>query len=131
MVDYCETSDLGRVLPGAALASVSPANKAWAIAAASAEMDGYFRARYSAPLETWSADVSLWCAKIAVYYLMTMRGYRPEAGSDELIRLGYDDAVRWLVRVSRQEVTPNVTIQNAAPAGGQAFTTSACPRFRR
>jgi phage gp36-like protein len=122
---YCTVQDLIRGINASAIASLSVSDKQWAIDVGAALMDGYFRARYGAPLTTWGMDSTLCNVRLALWQLMTQRGFRPEAGADETIRLGYEDAIAWLKGVARQEVHPIAAPQPAAPDGGQAWITSA------
>jgi len=128
-VGYCTILDLdGGINPGA-LKSLFPDDKQRAIDWAAATMDSYFRSRFDAPLTTHGADVTRVNVKMAVYYLMTQRGYSSDTGSDQIIRLEYEDCLAWLKSVSRGEVTPIATVQPAAPSGGQPYITSQTKRF--
>jgi phage gp36-like protein len=74
--------------------------------------DGFFRARYGAgscPVLAWDSSVIEAVAKIAAYRLIVIRGYNPNNSGDVNFRLQFDDAVRWLGMVQRQQAHPNVT----------------------
>lgn len=76
--------------------------------------DSYLRGRYALPLSAWGGDVRYRTAQIAVYLLLSARGYNPE-GADNLIRKNYEDALLWYAGVQRQSVHPDVTPAVAQP----------------
>lgn len=83
-----------------------------ALLAASEEADNYMQARYrvlDSPLTAWGSDLKRLVCKIAAYTLMGVRGYNPDSGADVTIRLGYEDAIKTLQGVARQQVHLNVT----------------------
>jgi phage gp36-like protein len=43
--------------------------------------------------------------QIAAFFLMTFRGYRP-GGADEVVRLRYEDAIRWCRDIAGGLITP-------------------------
>jgi phage gp36-like protein len=95
-------------VPTAALASISDADKQFALDAASAYALGMISGRYKRPLVSWEQDLTHAVCKIAIYDLLVARGYNPGAGSDVNIRLRREDAERWLISVARQEISPNI-----------------------
>ena len=113
---YCQPSDLTTyAINPIALTGVSPGEQTGACIAASEKADSYMRGRYALPLLAWGQDIVIHTAYIAVYLLMTSRGYNPSAGADDLIRLRYEDAVHWFEGIQRQSVHPDVTPAVAQP----------------
>jgi phage gp36-like protein len=107
---YCTTDDLAKYgVSAVALSPIDPLVQAAACDAASEVVDSYFRDRYKLPLSAWGVDVTRNTAIIAVYDLLVVRGYNPSAGADVNVRLRYEDAMKWLLQVARQEVQANVT----------------------
>jgi phage gp36-like protein len=112
---YATPSDLYRLaLRAPALNGISSADQNQALEAASRVADSYLQARYQLPLAAWDYDLRRAVAIIAAYDLLSGRGFAPE-GSDEHVRLRYEDAIRWLRDVSLGVVTP-VGIVDASSA---------------
>lgn len=102
-----------------------------AIAWASDEIDGYLAKRFSLPLQTVSKDIKRRCAILASSYLLTRRGFRPGAPLNEMVVKLYDDAVEWLLRVSRGDITPQcVDSTPAVDEEGSLATSGARISFR-
>lgn len=121
---YCQPSDLTAVgINPLALINVSNAEQVAACIAASTKADSYLRGRYPLPLLSFDQDIVLHTAYIAVYLLMSARGYNPSAGADDLIRERYFEAIGypdrpgsgWFPGVQRQAIHPNVTFSNPNP----------------
>lgn len=76
-----------------------------ALVAASAMADSFLVARYALPLVNPQTEIALVeaVAKIAAYQLLSIRGYNPASGADVNIRNRYEDAIRWLNLVQRQQ----------------------------
>lgn len=123
MAQYCDPQDLPRYIQAIALQSVVPSAQLQACQDASDTADSYLRGRYALPLADWGTDLRRYTAWIAIYYLMTGRGFSPAAGADELIRDRYYQAVGypdrpgsgWLPGVQRQAIHPDVTPAQAQP----------------
>lgn len=87
-----------------------------ALIAASERMDSYFRGRYQLPLlPPFDVSITMNCAYIASYIVMSQRGFRPDQGADELIRMNFQDAIRWCEGVQRQAIHPTVTTSAPVP----------------
>lgn len=98
---YATTTDLARLgLPAAALTGVSSTVQEAALDAASRLADSYLRARYATPLTSYGVDLTRAVCSIAAWDLLRVRGYDPNRGGDEAVRLGHTDAVKWLRDVS-------------------------------
>ena len=125
---YASQDDLFRLgLPEGALRGVSPSTIEEALEAASRLADSYLRARYTLPLTAWDGALSRAVAAIAAYDLMAVRGYDPARGADEVLRLRYEDAIRWLERVAAGEVSPEVEDSTPDVREG-AFSAVTSPR---
>ncbi len=103
-ISYQELLDQSVPLDG--LSGLSAAQLNDAIAWASDEIDGYLAKRFTLPLATVSTDIKRRCAIIASFYLLTRRGFRPGAPLNEMVVKLYDDAIEWLLRVSKGDITP-------------------------
>lgn len=114
---YCDPADLPVYgVNATALAPIPALTQQGACDAASSVIDTYFRDRYQLPLVAWGIDVREAAAVIAVYNLLVVRGYNPSAGADVNLRLRYEDKLKWLLQVARQEVQADVTpTQDQAP----------------
>jgi phage gp36-like protein len=126
---YAQPADLLTVgLPSAALGTLTTAQIGAALQNASDRADACFRARWGSnavPLLAWDTTITLAVAAIASYELMLVRGYQPTAGGDDNFRRRYDDALRYLGDVQRQQAHPNVTLaQIGAPGAAQPGVTS-------
>jgi phage gp36-like protein len=100
-------------LPEKALRGVPQPTINNALEAASRLADSYLRARYTLPLTAWDEALTWAVAAIAAYDLMAVRGYDPARGADEVLRLRYEDAIRWLERVAAGVVSPEM--QDSTP----------------
>jgi phage gp36-like protein len=108
-VAYAVLTDITNFgIVASALSSLPDDVKLAALDAASVRVDGYLRSRYKLPLTAWGQDIVEATVVIAVWILMSRRGFMPAAGSDALIRERYLDTLQWLNRVGRQEVQPDV-----------------------
>lgn len=87
-------------LSSAALGSISTTAQDAALDAASATADSYLRARYSPPVAGYGVDLTRAVCSLAAWDLLSVRGYDPQRGGDEALRLRAEDALRWLRDVS-------------------------------
>jgi len=133
---YATTTDLTRLgLASAALANVASEAQEDALDAASSFADGYLASRFGLPLSAWGDDLRSCVARLAAYDLMVTRGYAPEAGRDDQLRLRYEDALRWLRDVAGGVVAP-VGVTDATPTdttdnSGSRVITSTSRRWVR
>lgn len=103
---YADATDLERYgLPPDALEEIDSDTKTAALEAASKVADGYLGSAFVLPITAHGEDLTRAVVAIAVYDLMTRRGYNPD-GTDSNIRLRYEDAIRWLDRVAAGRLTP-------------------------
>lgn len=112
MSAYADRTDLTRFgISAAALSSVSTATQDAALEAASRVADSYLRSRYTLPLTGYGDDLKRAVCAIAAWDLLSTRGYDPQRGGDEAVRMRSDAAVSWLKDVSagRAAVSGGVT----------------------
>lgn len=96
-------------LPPGALAGISEPEQQAALDARSAFVDGYLRTRYTLPLRAWDQSITRAVCDMAAWDLLKRRGFNPENPADAAVRMGHDDAVKWLREVANQEAHPTVT----------------------
>ena len=118
---YATTTDLTQVgISAEALADIAAGDQEAAIDAASAVVDSYLRSRFTLPLTEFGDDLTRATCVLAVYDLLVVRGYNPEAGAADQVRLRYEDVLRWLERVSAGSITPAVTDSSSTGAARAA-----------
>lgn len=123
---YATVSDLGVLsLPPAALIAISDEDKQANLDAASSLADSYLRSTYKLPLVSWGSDLTANVCAIGAFKLMAHRGYNPQTGANETIRLMYEDAIRWLELVSDERVHP--TVEESPPAAHPRALVSTKP----
>ena len=116
---YATRTDLTQLaIPASAIANVPTAAQDNALEAASDLADSYLKSQYTLPIVAWESDLTRAVCNIAAYDIMSMRGYGPTAGGDENLRQRYEDAIRWLERIAKGEVSPKVTDSSAAVGSG-------------
>lgn len=136
MTRYADTTDLTRFgLSAAALTGVSTTTQEEALDAASAVLDGYIASRKKLPLTVWGDDLRRYVCHLAAYDLMVTRGYDPNAGNDDNLRLRYQDALDWGQRFSAGRVeSPDMVDSTPADVSDERrsfMVTSARLRWRR
>ena len=73
---------------------------------------------------SWGEDVTSHTASIAAYRFMVSTGYAPE-GKDELIRMNYEDAIRWFEKVSQGKIKPDDIVDSTPTVeDGGAFVVT-------
>lgn len=85
-----------------------------ALEEARSELDTYLASHYAVPLKRDGRMVRLLQCKIAQYYLWVRKGFNPD-GSDEHIRLGYTDSVKWLQELVQGRVQLEQEIEEGGP----------------
>lgn len=94
-----------------------------ALTDADAEIDGYLAARYSLPLASIPHRLVKVAADMARFYLHGK-------AADETIRNAYDDAVKWLVNVSKGVVQLGLLEAGGQPASeGGPQSSAGSPLF--
>jgi phage gp36-like protein len=76
---------------------------------ASALIDTYLRGRYKLPFAITPLEIKNCCVQIVLWYCLESLGWDPESKVDSSIRMGHDDAVSWLKRVSDGKAHLDVT----------------------
>ena len=115
-------------MPAVALAKVDAAALPEALEQASELIDSYIRGRYTLPLSNWGGDLRRACIVVAVYDLLSLRGYTP-AGEDDNVRLRYLDVLKWLEGV-RDEKIHTAQIVDATPDESEESATVVCDALR-
>lgn len=119
MAAYANEADLERFgLPTPALEELDSPTKVAALEAASEIADGYLRSAYVLPLSAYGSDLKRHVVAIAVYDLLTRRGFDVDAGTDEHVRLRYQDAIRWLEQIAGGRIRP-FSIVDATPGASE------------
>ena len=103
----------------AAIANVASADIDAALQAASDRISEAFPSNWKLPLTQWSLSVTEKTCEIAAYKLLSVRGYNPAAGADPIVRLNYEDAMKWIEMVAKGLITPDVTDSSTAPVEGR------------
>lgn len=117
---YATLNDLATYGANAATFTMPQANQTAALNAASAEADGYLRARYpraELPLQTYSVDLTIAVCKIATFELVAARGFNQNKGQDQVIVKRADDARAWLKSIARGEVSLDLAPDPATSPG--------------
>lgn len=125
---YATRSDLTTLgISASALVSVSTGDQDSALQAASELADSYLGNRFELPLTLWGMDLRRCVCTIAAYDLMRVRGFNPEAGDAEVFRDDYKDAIRWLEKVAKGEVTPINVVDSDSTGANQTDTAQKQP----
>lgn len=129
ITEYCDTADLTRWgINATALKGISEKDaQLEAIKGASRLIDSYLRSQFTLPLSAVGEDLQRACAIIAVYDLISSRGFRPDESENDVLRQRYEDVIRWLEKISAGQVTPVVTDSSATPGttGAPKVTSNA------
>lgn len=111
---YCEPSDIWtHGIPKPAVQNVPLEQLAEKCLSASDEAAGYLASAYELPMVSWGNDLRKHVARMATYELMSSRGYKPDSGKDDQIRMGYDDALKWLNRIAAGHLRPPGMVDSA------------------
>ena len=124
-ITLAELASLG--LRSQALSGISDADQQAACDAASGKARSYLRSRY--PTAGAITDVSYKeaVASIAVYSLLSVRGFDPQGnGADANVQLRYDAAIRWLRDVANEvahlDIAENDATSWPSVIGGGVFS---------
>lgn len=90
-----------------------------ALVTASRLADSYLKTRYTVPLTAWDDDLSRAVCDVAAYDIAGSKAHGVDGGKT-LIRVRYDDAIRWLKDVSSGEASLAVA-EEADAEHGEAF----------
>lgn len=116
-----ELQDQG--IPPAGLGDLSEDTLETALTWASGKADSYFRKRFTLPLVSWGEDVKDAIVCLAIWRLLTRKGFNPQVPGHAAIAQNYSDAVKWLKDVASGEVEPDVvdstsSLDEAGPLAG-------------
>ena len=130
---YAQPSDISRFCTSAkSITGVALDVQMAALEAASREFDNHIVSIFgeeSLPLTDWDDSVREKVCMIACYRIFKVRGFDPGKGTDVLIVKDKDEAVLWMLRVSRQEIRPRMVGQPKAPKPvNQPVVKSRTPR---
>ncbi len=100
-----------------ALTSFTAAQKGAALEGASRMIDS-FMTGFTLPFTAVGTDMDRAANVIAAYDLMSSRGLNPE-GTDQNLRLRYEDVMKWLAMVAAGTVVPVVT--DSTPETNEQF----------
>jgi len=121
---FATEADLEALSLGDALDGADTQKLNRALIAASGTATGYLSNQYELPLVSWGEDVTSHTASIAAYRFMVSTGYAPE-GKDELIRMNYEDAIRWFEKVSQGKIKPDDIVDSTPTVeDGGAFVVT-------
>lgn len=119
MAEYCTTAQLTQYgIRAEALRTIDPSDLQAAIEAASDTIDGYLRSRYELPLVAWGKDITVICARLAVYQLVVVRGFNAARAGDEQIEKQYDVSLATLKDIPPGKYSPSVTDSSSAASPG-------------
>jgi phage gp36-like protein len=82
---------------------------------ATSDVDDALNTIYTLPLTTWPSSLKQRASDIATWRVMKAIGFQPQ-GSDEVIRLSFEDAVKWLEKVAQRKIVPAGLTPRLPPA---------------
>jgi phage gp36-like protein len=118
---YATRTDLVNLgIAAQALEGVATGSQDAALLAASELADSYLGSRFTLPLTAWGSDLKRHVCSIAAWDLLGgTRGFNPEAGTNEVVRTRYEDAIRWLEQVAANKVTPAGAVDSSSPTSSR------------
>jgi phage gp36-like protein len=122
MASYASPADFQNYgLLTAALKSLTNAQVVAALNEASDEVDSYLAARYPLPLVAWGTTITKAACVIASWNLLSLRGFDPNNGIDQAVKMRYDDQIAWLTRVQKQMAHPQGIETTPSPSDSPQF----------
>jgi len=114
---YVTPAQLAQYCPAATLNLATYDQQLQACNDATNRADGYMNGRYAMPLLAWGNDITTNTAYIAVYLLLGMIGWAPQAGSDNNFERNFYVAIGggpfrepgYFPGVQAQRISPTVT----------------------
>lgn len=114
-------------LPAGAIVGLSSGMITRTLERASRVADTYLRDRYKLPLsDPYDPSLVDCVCQIAAWRLMQRRGFNPNTPGDAVIRVGYEDAIAFLKRVSNGQAQLDVV--QSAPNAEEPIVSSSIPR---
>ena len=133
---YAQLTDFNQVYPGAAFGDrVLPSQKEQALIDASALANSYLGDKLHLPLSPlpvppavapYDRQLVRAVCQIAAWYCICLRGFNPDNPGDAVIRMQYDDALKWLTRVANGQAT--IAVAQADPPSAQPDISTNCQR---
>lgn len=102
---YAKRADLALGITEETLEDEDAEKLAKCLLSATSDGDDALNTIYPLPLTTWPTSLKQRCADIATWRVMKAIGFQPQ-GSDEVIRLSFEDAVKWLRMVAERKIVP-------------------------
>lgn len=129
MTQYADTTFLAATVHSSALTGKDASAQNAALTRASNLADSYLASRFKLPLTSWSDDLRTAVCQIAAYYLATSKAHGAD-GQRTLVRVEYDDAIKWLEGVAAMRMTPVGIVDSSAPprSGSKMRVTTNDPR---
>lgn len=109
----------GSSLPARAMASLDVSQQLDACLSATDEAAGFLARRYTMPLVAWSTDLVRNVCHVAMWNILSARGFQPE-GPDEVIRMNVSDARKWLEGVGAGRISPPGIVDSTPTKRGAA-----------
>jgi phage gp36-like protein len=119
MTAYISRQQLADHVGANVLAGVSTAKQDAVCARVNALFDGAFRGRFVLPIVSWDVNVTAMAAQVAIYDLLSIRGFASD-GSDDNYRSRHSDAMRWLKQVVDGDVTPGIVDSSSIDPGRES-----------
>lgn len=116
-IPYVTAAQLPLYVPQTALNGTTSAQQTQACTDATGEADSRLNGRYQMPLLQWGPELQMYTAYIAIYRLLSSRGFSPNNGADMQIVSRYYEAVGnpnvpgslgWFDKVQRQAIHPTI-----------------------
>jgi phage gp36-like protein len=130
---YGQPADLATFgMPSAALSAFTNADQVAALVAASGYADGELSRRYTLPLTAYGTELTEAVCHIAVYKLLSKRGF-DSPGEGSSFRRQHDDSKAWLKRVGDGTLDPPGIVDSTVDEedGGTYVVTNARRRWLR
>ncbi len=98
---YADIADLEAFgIASAAWGPLPESRKTAALQRASEEADCYIQNVLKLPLSSWGRDLRTRVVDMAVYHLLSQRGFSPADPAGNIVVRRYEDAIKWLERVA-------------------------------
>lgn len=115
MTQYADETFLRNAGHDSLLEGLTSASIDVSLVAASQTADSYLGARYTLPLLAWGDDLRRAVCDIAAYDIATKKGFGLD-GVVSLLRVRYEDVIKWLTKVAAGTVVPTGITDSATPS---------------
>jgi phage gp36-like protein len=106
----------------AALRGITAEQKTQCILIASSELEDIAGTRFTMPFATVTVAMKMHVARAASYHLLFGRGFCPD-GDNQLIRMGYEDALKYFKSIATGAVAPSPAVVSPAPIESPELTS--------